>query len=286
MDGAGTAQNRNENAHNRQRLRSGSHLERRHASNRRRHSGRMERPHRRKPIEIPACRQLKRQTILPHKEVPMSADETATARIEKKLDRIETTVQKINERAVKTETSMTYIKWIAIIGFSASIGGAHFPRPETIRQNQPIGSPIGLQYRRIRRQLCESAKHDLPMQRRTANASNIGRWPMNEPEMTNNELKQFLEKKFNKRFDSIETRLDNIDVRLKKIDEDIQSNGKDLKKLDEDIRGNGKDGLNVQIVRLKSIKNWVVWVIPLTIVPLITAVLGAFFVHYFSMLGK
>ena len=52
----------------------------------------------------------------------MSADETATARIEKKLDRIETTVQKINERGVKTETSMTYIKWIAIIGFSASIG--------------------------------------------------------------------------------------------------------------------------------------------------------------------
>ena len=56
----------------------------------------------------------------------MSADETATARIEKKLDSIEATVREINERALKTKTSMSYIKWIAIIGFSASIGAATF----------------------------------------------------------------------------------------------------------------------------------------------------------------
>ena len=56
----------------------------------------------------------------------MSAEETATARIEKKLGSIEATVREINERAVKTETSMSYIKWIAIIGFSASIGAATF----------------------------------------------------------------------------------------------------------------------------------------------------------------
>ena len=35
-------------------------------------------------------------------------------------------VQKVSERAVKTETSISYIKWIAIIGFSASIGVAAF----------------------------------------------------------------------------------------------------------------------------------------------------------------
>ena len=56
----------------------------------------------------------------------MSEDETATASIEKKLDSIETAVRQINERALKTETSMSYIKWIAIIGFSASIGAATF----------------------------------------------------------------------------------------------------------------------------------------------------------------
>lgn len=56
----------------------------------------------------------------------MSAEETATDGIEKKLDRIETAVQKINERAVKTETSMTYIKWIAIAGFSISIGATTY----------------------------------------------------------------------------------------------------------------------------------------------------------------
>ena len=80
------------------------------------------------------------------------------------------------------------------------------------------------------------------------------------------------EKQRDERFDKIETRLDSID--------------KSLKKLDEDIRGNGKDGLNVRIARLETIKNWVVWIIPLTIVPLITAVLGAFVAHYFELLGK
>ena len=87
-----------------------------------------------------------------------------------------------------------------------------------------------------------------------------------------NERLEQSEKQRDKRFDQIETRLDSID--------------KSLKKLDEDIRGNGKDGLNVRIARLETIKNWVVWIIPLTIVPLITAVLGAFVAHYFELLGK
>ena len=87
-----------------------------------------------------------------------------------------------------------------------------------------------------------------------------------------NERLEQSEKQRDKRFDQIETRLDSID--------------KSLKKLDEDIRGNGKDGLNVRIARLETIKNWVVWIIPLTIVPLIAAVLGAFVAHYFELLGK
>ena len=37
--------------------------------------------------------------------------------------------------------------------------GGHFPRPETISQNQPSGKPVG-------RQLCDSMKHGLPMRKR------------------------------------------------------------------------------------------------------------------------
>ena len=67
-------------------------------------------------------------------EYAMSAEETATERIEKKLDHIETDLYGISERAVKTETSMTYIKWIAIAGFSISIGAtAYLNQKQSVR---------------------------------------------------------------------------------------------------------------------------------------------------------
>ena len=114
---------------------------------------------------------------------------------------------------------------------------------------------------------------------------------MNEPEA------QKLRTEFQgveKRLDGLETRLNERldqsekqrDERFDKIEARLASIDESLKKLDEDIRGNGKDGLNVRIARLETIKNWVVWIIPLTIVPLITAVLGAFVAHYFELLGK
>ena len=103
-----------------------------------------------------------------------------------------------------------------------------------------------------------------------------------QKEMTIGELKLFIAGEFQRideRFNQVDGRLDRIETRLDNIDFS-------LKKLDDDIRGNGKDGLTVRIVRLESIKNWAIWIIPLTVIPIITAFLGAFFVHYFSNLEK
>ena len=81
----------------------------------------------------------------------------------------------------------------------------------------------------------------------------------------------------------IEERFQRFEKNLKRMESRLTAK---IDKIDDDIRGNGKDGLTVRIVRLESIKNWAIWIIPLTVIPIITAFLGAFFVHYFSNLEK
>lgn len=104
--------------------------------------------------------------------------------------------------------------------------------------------------------------------------------PQKEP--TLGALKVFIAGEFrriNERFNQVDGRFDRIETGLDEIEVG-------LKKIDEDIRGNGKDGLNVRIVRLESIRNWALWITALAVIPIITAFLSAFFVHYFSNLEK
>ena len=60
-----------------------------------------------------------------NRRMGLSGDKTMSAEQPTNADILQA-VQKVSERAVKTETSISYIKWIAIIGFSASIGVSTF----------------------------------------------------------------------------------------------------------------------------------------------------------------
>ena len=75
-----------------------------------------------------------------------------------------------------------------------------------------------------------------------------------------------------------------MDTQFKQIHKDLGEVKGRLIKLDDDIRSNEKVGINTRLERLENIKNWVVWIIPLTIIPLMIAFLIVFFVHYFSTL--
>ncbi len=81
-------------------------------------------------------------------------------------------------------------------------------------------------------------------------------------DMTNNELKIFVNERFNR-----------IDEKLK----DIKS---ELKNLDADIRGNGggKIGLNVRIDRLETAKKYLFWVASVVSVAAIN--------HFFGVIDK
>ncbi len=103
-----------------------------------------------------------------------------------------------------------------------------------------------------------------------------------QKETTLGELKVFIAGEFQRideRFNQVDGRFDRIETGLDKIEGG-------LKKIDDDIRGNGKDRLNVRVVRLESIRNWALWITALAVIPVITAFLGASFVHYFSNLEK
>lgn len=111
--------------------------------------------------------------------------------------------------------------------------------------------------------------------------------PQKEP--TLGELKVFIAREFRRideRFQRIDERFNQVDGRFDRIETRLDKIEVGLEKIDDDIRGNGKDGLNVRIVRLESIRNWAIWIIPLTVIPIVTAFLSALFVHYFSNLEK
>ncbi len=57
---------------------------------------------------------------------------------------------------------------------------------------------------------------------------------------------------------------------------------KDLKEINKILQGNGKASMEVRIDRLEKLKNWVLIVASIVI----TALLGGFFAHYFSLLEK
>ena len=78
---------------------------------------------------------------------------------------------------------------------------------------------------------------------------------------------------------------------IDQFDKDIGGVQKRLDKIEKEIHalGNGKTGIGVRLDRLensqKSKKNWASWIIP-SVTAVLGAVLGAFFVHYFSLLEK
>ena len=85
--------------------------------------------------------------------------------------------------------------------------------------------------------------------------------------------------KLDTRIDGLETV---IEERFKQSERHMDKLGLGLSELDKFLRGNGKAGVNVRLDRLEKAKNW--FLIMAAIV--ITALLGAFFAHYFELLEK
>lgn len=84
----------------------------------------------------------------------------------------------------------------------------------------------------------------------------------------------------------LETRIDSLETvieeRFKQSEKHMDKLELGLSELDKFLRGNGKAGVNVRLDRLEKAKNW--FLIMAAIV--ITALLGAFFAHYFELLEK
>ena len=84
----------------------------------------------------------------------------------------------------------------------------------------------------------------------------------------------------------LETRIDGLETvieeRFKQSEKHMDKLEIGLSELDKFLRGNGKAGVNVRLDRLEKAKNW--FLIMAAIV--ITALLGAFFAHYFELLEK
>lgn len=88
------------------------------------------------------------------------------------------------------------------------------------------------------------------------------------------------------KIDQLETRIDSLETvieeRFKQSEKHMDKLEIGLSELDKFLRGNGKAGVNVRLDRLEKAKNW--FLIMAAIV--ITALLGAFFAHYFELLEK
>ena len=85
--------------------------------------------------------------------------------------------------------------------------------------------------------------------------------------------------KLDTRIDGLETV---IEERFKQSEKHMDKLELGLSELDKFLRGNGKAGVNVRLDRLEKAKNWFLIVAAIVI----TALLGAFFAHYFELLEK